>query len=491
MRDKRPSLLLFVFFLCLYTLTFKGICTGDNLLHYHVVENLIEHGEFSLPDERYDIRKQPYLKFFAAEGLDGRLFLTLPPGLALASIPLCSVGVALEVLTQPGGVTSGEHEKSRRSLSEIRTKPSAFFAGLINPLASALLVVASFRFARLITQSPTQSLILSATLGLGTIVWPYSSTYWKQPLTALFLFASLYLLYRGLQHPRSGGLCSLSGLLVGCAFLTRYEVVFVVPWFLLLIAMKSYPSFRTILRSALFFLGSFSLSVLFQLWWNAHRFGSVFETGAAHQAFFSASLKSNLLLTVPAHVLSLNRSIFVFSPPLLLCLACILPFYRKQRALAITVVGVVVTGLLLYSKFTLWSTPASWGPRYLVWMTPFLLLPACLLRPNTRRSTVLLLCVLVAGALIQVIAVLGPYQHAAVSSYFGDEGASASYFWKTEIIPQFRAVVAGNIEFWWLRSPLLGVAAVTLAAIMGISGYRLVRMLRAGPDPGLDSAWMT
>ena len=90
--------------------------------------------------------------------------------------------------------------------------------------------------------------------------------------------------------------------------------------------------------------------------------------------------------------------------------------------------------------------------------------------------------------MIQVIAVLGPYPHAAVSSYFGEEGVPGSFFWKTGIVPQYEAVVAGNIEFWWLRSPVLGTAAVALAAIMGLSGYRLVRMFRGGSVPTLESA---
>jgi len=144
-------LLFFLFFFCLYVLTFKGICTGDNLLHYDLVVNAVTTGQLSLPDDRYDLDKQRYLKPYVSEGLDGRLYLTLPPGLTLASVPTGVLGVAIENLVKAPEVTGAE--PVRRNLTEVRRKPSAFFTGLINPLVSASLIALFFWMVRGIADS--------------------------------------------------------------------------------------------------------------------------------------------------------------------------------------------------------------------------------------------------------------------------------------------------------------------------------------------------
>jgi len=124
-------------------LTFKGICTGDNLLHYDLVVNAVTTGRLSLPDDQYDLDKQRYLKPYVSKGLDGRLYLTLPPGLALASIPMGALSVVIENRVKAPEVANKAPE--RRNLAEVRAKPSAFFIGLINPLVSALLIALFFR----------------------------------------------------------------------------------------------------------------------------------------------------------------------------------------------------------------------------------------------------------------------------------------------------------------------------------------------------------
>ena len=90
---------------------------------------------------------------------------------------------------------------------------------------------------------------------------------------------------------------------------------------------------------------------------------------------FRADLKLSLL----ANLISLSNSIFVFSPPLILFFFGIHSFFKRQRPMAVATIGIVVTGLVLYSKFTLWDAPGSWGPRFLVVLTPLMLLPAAMI----------------------------------------------------------------------------------------------------------------
>ncbi len=224
--NRSLCLLIFLFFFCLYVLTFKGICTGDNLLHYDLVVNAVTTGQLSLPDDQYDLDKQRYLKPYISEGLDGRLYLTLPPGLALASIPGGALGMAIESLVK--APQASDETLARRNLAEVRAKPSAFFAGLINPLVSALLIALFFWMVSRIADSVEWAAFLSLMLGLSTIIWPYSTTYWTQPLATVAVFGSFVLLARGMEADRLL-LGALSGLLAGFGFLTRYETLFLRP----------------------------------------------------------------------------------------------------------------------------------------------------------------------------------------------------------------------------------------------------------------------
>lgn|GEM_PF-3480894 len=470
------ALLIFLFFLCLYLLTFKGICTGDNLLHYDLVMNAITTGQPTLPDDLYDLNKQRYLKPYASEGLDGRLYLTLPPGLALASVPTGALGVAIENLTETPEVA--DELPARRNMAEVRTKPSAFFTGLVNPLVSALLIAMFFRMVSGIAVSREWATVLSLMLGLSTIIWPYSSTYWTQPVATVAVFGSFVFLVQGVEANRLR-LAALSGLLAGFSFLTRFELLFVLPWLVLYVVLGSFPSVRRRGKFLLGFLGFFSIAVVLLMAWNHYRFGSIFDAGAFHQKRLGPSFGADLALSLPANLISLSNSIFVFSPPLILVFFGIYAFFKRERLMAVTTVGIAVTGLIVYSKFTHWDATGSWGPRFLVVLTPFLLLPASAFRPNRRWRRALVLCLLVIGFGVQLVPALVPYQHAAVARHFADLPSPLRYFTTTEIVPHFQELAAGGIELWWLRSPRLGAVGVCLILFQVYVARRLVKTMRS------------
>jgi hypothetical protein len=473
-RNRSVCLLIFLFFLCLYVLTFKGISTGDNLLHYDLVLNTVTSGQFSLPVDRYDLDKQRYLKPYVSEGLNGRLYLTLPPGLALASIPTGLIGVALECLRDAS--EAPRIVAVRRDLAEVRATPSAFITALINPLVSAMIIVVFFWMVSGIAESVEWALLLSIMLGLSTIVWPYSTTYWTQPLATGAVFGSFVLLSRGIETDRLF-MGVISGLLAGVGLMTRYEAVFVLPWLILLVLSANLPSSRRRSEFLLGILGPFLVSVAMLMGWNHHRFGSVFEMGAFHQRMLGASFQADLALSLPANLFGLGNSIFVYSPPLILFFFGIGVFLKRKRALAVTTTGIVLTGLVLYSKFTLWDAIGSWGPRFLVVLTPFMLLPAAVIHLNSRWRRALVVSLLSIGFAVQVVPVLVPYQHAAVTGHFADYPSPQRYFTTSEIVPHIRSLAAGGIELWWLRTPVLGVMGMCLILILCWAARRLIRIV--------------
>jgi len=212
--------------------------------------------------------------------------------------------------------------------------------------------------------------------------------------------------------------------------------------------------------------------------WNYYRFGSFLQTGAMHQVLFRGSFKANLLISIPTNLVSLNRSIFIFSPPLILFFFTIKNFFKQHKNTAIILLGIILTNIIFFSKFSSWQAPASWGPRFLVPMTPFLLLPICVFISNDIRKKIFITIVLAVGIVIQLIGVLLPLQGPAIASYFGEQWYDPmSFFSKSEIIPQAQMLFAGNIELWWLHSSTKLIIGVFFIIICVVSFYYLIRIL--------------
>lgn len=167
-----------MFFLSLYVLTLKGVCTGDNVFHYERIQNIVKKGSLSMPEGKYDFDKQRWLRVFMAKGRNGRVYLTLGDGLSFAALPFALVGNIVQ-RDKDAGVHEGRiEERPEDSLSYLRKSPSAFFAALVNPLVMAVVVLVFFNFCLRIGDTVEGAFIASVLLGTGTILWPYSSTFW-------------------------------------------------------------------------------------------------------------------------------------------------------------------------------------------------------------------------------------------------------------------------------------------------------------------------
>lgn len=474
---KKTVFFLFIFSLSLYLLTYKGICTGDNIFQYETVQNFIHTGSFSLPSDKYDINKQKWLRAWMAKGRNDKFYLTQWPGLSLASIPLGIVGYVIENNIEVSEIHDLMKKESDKGLFHLRKLPSAFFTSLINPIVSALIVVMFFLYCFQISESHKNALTGTLVLGLGTIIWPYSSTYWTQPIVTLCILSSFYFTLISSQRKKFIYLL-FAGLFAGYAFITRFDTIMVIPWLILYVILSQWTLKKSMLKSVLMFVIPVLLFMLSQMLWNHYRFGSFLQTGAMHQVLFRGSFKANLLISIPANLVSLNRSIFIFSPPLILFFFAIKNFFKQHKNTAIILLGIIFTNVIFFSKFSLWQAPASWGPRFLVPMTPFLLLPICVFISNDMPKKIFITIVLAVGIIIQLIGVLLPLQGQAIDSYFGEQWYDPmTFFSKSEIVPQAQMLFKDNIELWWLHSPTKLIMGILLIFICVISFYYLIRTL--------------
>jgi len=355
----RLRLALLVLFLSLYVITLKGVCTGDNLFHFERVQNIVEGGGFAMPEGKYDLGEHRWLRVFLAEGRGGRIYLTLGDGLSLAAVPFALLGKAMSKLTQATpDLPKADVDDSRPDLSTLRKHPRALFTTLVNPVVMALFVLIFYNFVQSLADNPRSALLASFLLGTGTILWPYSSTFWTQPIVTLCLFGSFYSLFLYGRNPRPS-LLFVAGALLGYAFITRYASIIALPWFILYVALIHLKEKRRIPGAIGSMIASFGIFFLLQMGWNWYRFGSVLSTGAKHQAFLGFSFKGKPHISLPAMLVGFNKGVFVFSPPLVLFFFSIKELLRKHRNEAVLVLGVVVTYLAFYSKFSFWTSFAS------------------------------------------------------------------------------------------------------------------------------------
>jgi 4-amino-4-deoxy-L-arabinose transferase-like glycosyltransferase len=476
--NRKFQVTLFLFFLSLYILTLKGICTGDNGFHYDRIQNIIKNGSLSMPEGKYDFDKQKWLQVFMAKGRDGRAYLTLGDGLSIASLPFGLVGNLVERTVDVSTYQSKiEEPGQRRNLFYLRKMPSVFFATLINPVVMALTVLVFFNFCLRIRNAFEGAFIATVLLGMGTILWPYSSTFWTQPIVTLCLFSAFYVLFLYKKHPKPKFLL-LAGALLGYSFITRYSSVVSIPWFILYVVLILWGDRRKIPGAIGLLVSSFAIFFLLQMSWNWYRFGSLLDTGAKHQAFWGFTFRAKPYISLPAMLVGLNRSIFVFSPPLILCFFGLRKFMNTHRLEAMLLLGVVFTYLIFYCKFSFWVAFSSWGPRFLIPITPFLLLPVCFFINRVKWRRILTYTFLIAGITVQLIGALLPLQTKAIGEYFGGPPKTVDYFTKSEIIPQAKMLFAGNVELWFLDSTAKFVIGLMLMTICIASGYYCVYQIR-------------
>lgn len=102
------------------------------------------------------------------------------------------------------------------------------------------------------------------------------------------------------------------------------------------------------------------------LWYNQVRWGSPFETGYDETL---ALMRENPLSGLWGMFLSPGKSLFLFSPPLVI--ACLgLPALGRKlgRARGLVLLAMVLWPVLFYSRFLSWSGDYAWGARYLVYL---------------------------------------------------------------------------------------------------------------------------
>jgi hypothetical protein len=155
--------------------------------------------------------------------------------------------------------------------------------------------------------------------------------------------------------------------------------------------------------------------------YNFIRFGNLFETGYDNEFNF---WYKHVLQQFWNNLLSLEGSIFFYSPVIVLVLFGAVTFYKKFKAFALFIFGIILTFFLFY-PFT--TNELYYGPRYLTPTLPFFLLIAGTTLAKVRKSSQNSLSLKLRQWGITVLLILGIFQQllGGVVNYH-------SYYWRIQ-----------------------------------------------------------
>lgn len=248
---------------------------------------------------------------------------------------------------------------------------------LVNVFVVIATCVLFFRYVLLLGYKADVALFAALMLGVCTVLWAYTRTFYREPLTLLMVLLFGYLLELGRQkriwyaHP-------LAILALITAFFTKNSVIMLLPG-LMIIALPNFPhltnnsSFLRVLYVGLIALLLLPLVLIYTdiAVSTLPEFTLLFGGYAIMPSFSQTALHSYLL--------SIGGSIWGTSPVLLAAVpgAWLLIRNRRQRYMWVAVVALL--GIAIGHAFTTgqhWAGGVSWPPRFLMPAIPFLLICA-------------------------------------------------------------------------------------------------------------------
>jgi hypothetical protein len=348
-------------------------------------------------------------------GVGGHCYSIYGLGWSLLALPLYLLGLAAEWAFRLASPYSA----------------STFAASFLNPLlaASTAFVLARFVFA--LSGSFRKAIAIAAIFGLATPAWPMTKDGFSEPLVMLLLLWAAYLLRHG-RTPSQGDFV-LAGSLLGFALLTRIDAA---PEAAAVVLYGLWPENRRAdLGRAAATIAPFVLIAATALAYNQARFGAIWRTGYESYGLSLAFHRSvaGFLTGLVGLLADPTRGLIWFVPAFVISVLMFLRFARFARAEASLCLGLFAIAWIEHANlFDSWQAGWSWGPRFLMAVLPFLLLPLTSL-PIKSGLTCVAACLSGIGILINLGPVLVDY-----SRYFYAQSSGVNpgpwpqiYLWKS------------------------------------------------------------
>ena len=496
MTKSKIHLALFLFFFSVYVLTGQGsIQSADGKIMFLLTQAMVENHSVS------------FSEIVSLSDTPGPQYSKYGLGISVLSIPFYLFGKLLSFLL---GIEA--------SLA------TQFTVSMINAMLTALSCLMVFRIATERFEFTLRiGLFLALGFGLSTIAWYYSEDFMSEPATTFFLLSAVYWVTGKDRATRD---LLWAGTFLALAVSCRLAALVVIPGFIFYQWMVWAESAEKDIKQLVMDLLRPAIPVVAVLMlimiYNYLRFGGPLETGYE-------KISGRFLLGFFGILFSPGKSLFLFNPLTLFGCLAFMFFLREQRKTALLFGWLVVSHLVLFSFWHSWQGGMSWGPRLMLVVLPYLILPiGFLLREHKQAVKIPVLLALVVGILIQLPSVtvnVARYYY-EMSRDFGSLGHDQILFSPeySQLLGQSKqvAVVFENLDdelqmaqmvslakkgerflgadvsvvlenglavnapnFWWYYMYLFGypfyfwlLPPVALVGVIMVSGYKLYR--RAG-----------
>ena len=363
-----------MFCLCAYLGSASGrIVFPDDEIVYQTTAALYERGELRIPGihrRTGEPKGQPTGTFGWAEGPRGERYGFFGHGLSIVALPMYALGAA----TAESVPESWRHAIRSDHFFVHPRNPRGDWTRLVVSLTNCLLtplaVGLAMLWARQLGFSRGAAWMVGVSLGLGSLMWPYSRTFLSEPLSTLALVGAAACVTR---HHRTHG----AGWLWGAAAIVGWSCHI---HLLNLIAIPAFVGYGIAPRwserrrlggvwAVALIIGATGLVALGIS--QAMRFGSPFESGryGLYSHFIVPGVELLALFVSP------GRSLWLTSPILLGALLGWRRFRRRVPAAAWFCAAIVLMRLVFVATRSDWWGGWAVGPRFLVPIIPFALLP--------------------------------------------------------------------------------------------------------------------
>jgi hypothetical protein len=242
-------------------------------------------------------------------------------------------------------------------------------------LLGALLIVLVYKISKYFTNNEKSRLIITFVVGLGTLIFPYSIVFFDHVVYTFFSFFSFYLLFKA-KHEN----INKKRYFIFVGLISGYAIVCGTITFVITLACLAYLlSFNK--EKLFYFVIGGIIGLLPLLLYNYSIFGTPFTLPRHHldpniwSEYHIQGLHTPNPFVIFRLLIYPFKGLFFYYPILIFSLIGLCYMYKKFKIETVLIIFVFFAYLIFNSAWYAWWGGASFGPRHLTIVTPFLSIP--------------------------------------------------------------------------------------------------------------------